>query len=306
MTKHLLALFSLCSCAMVARAASDFGLSEVAPGIFVHQGKIEERTPGNMGDQANIGFIVGSKCVAVVDTGGSIKVGRQLREAIKQTTQTPICYVINTHVHPDHMFGNAAFKDDKTVFVGHERLGRAMAARASNYSNSLARDLGDGAKGSEIVPPQQTVKDRLELDLGGRVISLRAWPPGHTDNDVSVWDGETKTLWLSDLLFLQHIPALDGSIVGWLDVIKQLKTIAAKQVIPGHGPASAPWPDAIAAQERYLTKVLQGVRAALKDKKTIQEAVETVAWDEKDHWRQFENFHRRTVTASYAELEWEE
>jgi quinoprotein relay system zinc metallohydrolase 2 len=304
--KRPLALITLCLLAMSVHAASGFTLNEVAPGIFVHKGKIEERTPENMGDQANIGFIVGAKCVAVVDTGGSIKVGAQLREAIEQTTQTPICYVINTHVHPDHMFGNAAFKDDKTVFVGHARLANAMAARASNYSNSLARDLGDVAKGSEIVPPQRTVKDKLELDLGGRVITLHAWPPGHTDNDLSVWDEQTKTLWLSDMLFLDHIPALDGSIVGWLDVIKELKTIAAKQVIPGHGPVSAPWPDAIAAQERYLTKVLQGVRAALKDKKTIQEAVETVAWDEKDKWQQFENFHRRTVTASYAELEWEE
>ncbi len=286
-----------------------FNLTEIAPGIFVHQGRmVAERTPANMGDQANIGFIVGDECVATLDAGGSMKVGMLLREAIKKTTGKPICYVINSHVHPDHMFGNAAFKGDKVTFIGHDRLAKAAAARNNNYSNSLKRDLGDVAEGSELTPPTQSIKagDTLELDLGGRKLKIQAWPAGHTDNDVSVLDEKTQTLWLSDLLFIDHVPAMDGSIPGWLKVIAELKKIPAKMVIPGHGPATAPWPSAIEPQERYLAKVAAGVRKALKDNQTIQEAIESVAWDEKDNWRQFENFHRRTVTATYAELEWED
>ena len=99
---------------------------------------------------------------------------------------------------------------------------------------------------------------------------------------------------------------MDGSVPGWLKVIAELKKIPAKLVIPGHGPATAPWPSAIEPEERYLAKVADGVRKALKDKQTIQEAIENVGWDEKDKWQQFENFHRRTVTATYAELEWED
>ena len=70
--------------------------------------------------------------------------------------------------------------------------------------------------------------------------------------------------------------------------------------------SAAARPSATEPEERYLAKVADGVRKALKDKKTIQEAIEGVAWDEKDKWQQFENFHRRTVTATYAELEWED
>ena len=303
-----LTLLACASCWALADNA-DFNLQEIAPGIFVHQGKmVAERTPANMGDQANIGFIVGEKCVATLDTGGSMKVGLLLREAIKKTTDKPVCYVINSHVHPDHMFGNAAFKADKVSFIGHERLAKAAAARNSNYSNSLKRDLGDVAEGSELTPPTQTIKagETMELDLGGRKLKIQAWPVGHTDNDISVFDDQTQTLWLSDLLFIDHVPAMDGSIPGWLKVIAKLKKIPAKIVIPGHGPATAPWPSAIEPEERYLAKVADGVRKALKDKQTIQEAIEGVAWDEKDKWQLFENFHRRTVTATYAELEWED
>lgn len=303
------AVMLACTPWFAVASEAPFNLKEIAPGIFVHQGQmVAERTPANMGDQANIGFIVGEKCVATLDTGGSMKVGLLLRAAIKKTTDKPICYVINSHVHPDHMFGNAAFKADNVTFIGHERLAKAAAARNSNYSNSLKRDLGDVAQGSELTPPTQTVKagEAMALDLGGRTLKIQAWPVGHTDNDISVFDEQTQTLWLSDLLFIDHVPAMDGSIPGWLKVIADLKKIPAKIVIPGHGPVTAPWPSAIEPEERYLAKVADGVRKALKDKQTIQEAIEGVAWDEKDKWQQFEHFHRRTVTATYAELEWED
>ncbi len=303
------AVILACTPWFAAASEAPFNLKEIAPGIFVHQGQmVAERTPANMGDQANIGFIVGEKCVATLDTGGSMKVGLLLRAAIKKTTDKPVCYVINSHVHPDHMFGNTAFKADNVTFIGHERLAKAAAARNSNYSNSLKRDLGDVAQGSELTPPTQTIKagEAMALDLGGRTLKIQAWPVGHTDNDVSVFDEQTQTLWLSDLLFIDHVPAMDGSIPGWLKVIAELKKIPAKIVIPGHGPVTAHWPSAIEPEERYLAKVADGVRKALKDKKTIQEAIEGVAWDEKDKWQQFENFHRRTVTATYAELEWED
>ena len=87
-----------------------FDMQEVAPGNYVHLGRhasIEE--PGR-DDIANIGFIVGEKCVAVVDTGGSVRVGMALKTAIRERTQLPICYVINTHVHFDHLLGNRAFR----------------------------------------------------------------------------------------------------------------------------------------------------------------------------------------------------
>lgn len=85
-------------------------VSEVSSGIYYHQGIHEDASEKNIGAIANVGFIIGDRCVAVIDSGGSYLEGRYLRQAIKKNTDLPICYVINTHVHPDHLLGNAAFK----------------------------------------------------------------------------------------------------------------------------------------------------------------------------------------------------
>ena len=182
---------------------------EVAPGIFLHPGLQEDMTAQNLAGIANIGFVVGEKCVAVIDSGGTRRLGEALRAAVRSRTDKPICYVINSHVHPDHVFGNAAFKDEKPVFVGHYKLPPAMAARGHVYANALNRNLGQAAEGSEIVPPTLLVRDTLDLDLGARTLKLRAWPTAHTDNDLTVYDSRTGTLWLGDLLFVGHIPVVD-------------------------------------------------------------------------------------------------
>jgi len=299
------------SCLALAFSASgvladEFPIREIAPGIYVHTGAQQESSPENLGDIANIGFIVGDKCVAVIDTGGSIVIGRKLRQAVLNTTRLPICYVINTHVHPDHIFGNAAFKADHPVFVGHYKLPAAMAARGSNYLHALQRDLGPATQGSEVILPTLTVKDVLALDLGNRELVLKAWRTAHTDNDLTVFDEKTQTLWLSDLLFTGHIPVVDGSLKGWLSVLDELQGAKARHIIPGHGQPDPSWPQALQAESAYLNVLVREVREAIKHHQTMQEAVDTVGLSERDHWLLFDSFHRRNVTAAYSELEWED
>src|SRR5689334_16127670 len=83
-----------------ASAEPAFALENPAPGIYVHYGRQSLANRSNAGDIANAGFIVGARCVAVVDTGGSYATGRALRAAIRLVTPLPVCYVINTHAHP--------------------------------------------------------------------------------------------------------------------------------------------------------------------------------------------------------------
>jgi quinoprotein relay system zinc metallohydrolase 2 len=290
----------------VPAAAVELTVEQVAPGNYVHYGTHEERSPANLGDQANIGFIVGERCVAVVDTGGSLPLGLALREAIRRVTPLPVCYVVLTHVHPDHFFGAAAFRADAPEYVGHAELPRALAARGKFYSNTLRRDLGDLAEGSEVIVPGLLVADRLTLDLGNREVEVRAWPVAHTDNDLTVYDRQTQTLWASDLLFIDHTPVVDGSILGFVQAMQALAALPARAYVAGHGRSPLPWPAVLEAQRRYLERLLAQTRQALRERKTIQEAVEEVGYAEADRWVNFDLFHRRNVTVTYTELEWED
>ena len=294
-------------CLMVATAsasAEPLAVTEVAPGVFVHQGVIAEPAPDNHGDTANMGFIVGVSGVAVIDTGGTPELGRRLREAIAARTDRKPVVVINTHMHPDHVFGNAAFSD--VPITGNANLRDALAARQEVYRQRLADELGeDAAAGIAPVRVDRPVSEEVRIDLGNRIIVMTAYPTAHTNNDLTVFDRKTGTLFAGDLLFVDHLPAVDGNALGWLRVIDSLERVPAVRAVPGHGPAVVDWPGALDAERRYLTVLVEGVRRVLKAGGRIQDAVASVAEDERDRWLLFDAYNPRNVTATFAELEWE-
>ena len=286
--------------------APPLGVAEIAPGVYVHAGLVEDWLPGNGGDVANLGLVVGSRCVAVIDSGGTPQVGQRWRAAIERITRLPVCFVINTHAHPDHVLGNAAFTGPDTRFVASVKFDAAMAARRPYFLNALARDFGVSVAPGTMADPTLTVDGTRELDLGDRIVVLQTWPTAHTDNDLTVYDRTSRTLFASDLLFVQHIPVVDGSLRGWLATMQQLAKIDAARIVPGHGPTLAGGPDAWKPQQAYLEALLRETRAALKARKTLSQAVDTVGIQAATQWQLAERFHRRNVTAAFAELEWED
>jgi len=303
---QIMILLLLSSCANSEVITSKGFLKNVGDGIYVHHGEHLDIDTGYQGDICNISVVIGDKGVAVIDTGGSLKVGQTLHTAIRNITSLPILYVINTHVHPDHIFGNAAFVADKPTFVGHEKLAEAMQLRAEAYQKLNEQYLGEDAKGSEIVVPTVLVKDNIELDLGGRKLTLHAYPNAHTNTDITVIDSKTETLFAGDLLFIERTPVIEGDIKGLISVLDELKTHkSVKQVVPGHGPETKDWVTAINNELRYLNLLLKDIRAAIENDVGLEATMKTAAASERDNWVLFDVANRRNVNMLYPALEWE-
>jgi quinoprotein relay system zinc metallohydrolase 2 len=282
-------------------------VDQVAPGVYVHIGQHKDVEDGYDGDIANIGFVIGSDAVAVIDTGGSYAVGMALKEALRAVTALPVRYVINTHGHPDHVFGNAAFfkPGPPPRFIGHARLPQAMASRGDAWLRNLKTQLGGAADKSTLIPPGETVTDRLTLDLGGRKLTLTAWANAHTNNDLTVFDAASGTLWTGDLLFIERTPAIDGDVQGWLSAIDALKRMPAVTTVPGHGPVTRDKNRALDRERDYLATLLRDVRSSIRQGTDMTATMETAAASERGRWQLFEIVNRRNVNLLYPKLEWE-
>jgi quinoprotein relay system zinc metallohydrolase 2 len=277
---------------------------EIAPGVFAHRGVDGLMNADNEGAIANLGFVVGDDAIAVIDSGGSVREGARLRAAIRLHSNKPIRYVINTHGHPDHVFGNAAFAADGATLVGHANLPQALARRGPTYLANFRRMMGEALIAEvRLTPPTLLVEGETTLDLGNRRLMLQAWPTAHSDNDLTVRDDASGTLFAGDLLFRSHIPVIDGSLRGWLTVLDSLEAQHPARVVPGHG-AVVESGAAFAEQRRYLQTLGDDVRAMIKSGVPIAKAGDAAA-AERPRWQLFDEYNTRNATAAYSEIEWE-
>ena len=286
---------------------AQLNIVEVRPGMFVHQGEHLDIDEGYHGDICNIGFIIGNEFIAVIDTGGTIEIGEELLSEIRNRSNLPIRYVINTHVHLDHIYGNAAFINETPIFVGHENLPKAMQLRKAFYEKLNFDFMGVDPKHSVQVPPTKTVKidEEIFLDLGGRLLKVKAYPEAHTNNDVTILDVNSNTLWAGDLLFIERTPVIDGDINGFIKVLDEIKEDQYSLVVPGHGTPSESPHLAFEKIKIYLEKLRDAIRLAIDNGVGLHEATETLLSDESSNWLLFDVQNKRNINYVYPKMEWE-
>lgn len=286
-----------------ASAAADFPLEQVADGVLVHQGKHASIDDPARGDSANLGVVIGRRCVAVIDTGGSVATGQALRAAVATHTRLPVCYVINTHAHFDHVLGNPAFTDAGATFVGHQDLPATIAASEDYFSERFAAERAGGA--GKLLPARGLwVKDTLSLDLGERELRLSAVPKAHSSADLTVLDVASGTLFTGDLVFMERLPVLDGSLRGWLRWLDATRTLQLARIVPGHGPVSAKWPAGAAPERAYLEAVETQAKAAIKAGSFLEDVVAGAESSPPVGWVLTQP-HARNMSKAFREFEWD-
>ncbi|MFD0555935.1 glyoxylase-like metal-dependent hydrolase (beta-lactamase superfamily II) [Stackebrandtia endophytica] len=190
----------------------------------------------------NCTLIVGERRALLVDTLSGPSQAGLLARRVREVTDLPVIGV-NTHVHFDHVFGNATVATQLgiTDFWAHatvidELSRRPCEARADAYQvcARLAPDIADEVRGVEILVPNQTVDTEVELDLGDRVVRL--WHPGraHSDGDLVIITDDV--LLAGDLVEEGAPPNTNGSdLAGWTRALDMMLPKVTGPVIPGHG-----------------------------------------------------------------------
>jgi cyclase len=214
-------------------------------------------------------IVVGDEGILVVDSGASPSGARSLIQAIRTVSDRPIRYLVDTHFHFDHAFGNGAFGAE-TVVISHEatralfgpdalrgrtyrgfadglpaRVEQLRAQAGAEPAAEKRREIDAQAKALEayrrelatltLVPPRLTFSERASVDLGDREVQLLFLGRGHTAGDVVVFLPRERILCSGDF-FNGYIGYMgDAYVDEWADSLDRLARLDFETVVPGHG-----------------------------------------------------------------------
>ena len=289
-----------------ATKSFSFDLEKVEDGIYVHFGLQEDTNKVNKGDIANIGFIVGDKSILVIDTGGTPRIGEAFYNKIKKISNLPISYIVITHSHHEYYFGTNIIINDLTEIIGHKKLKRSLDANFEFYKNLQlvnTRDQSVKKFNNFKITKFVDVNKNLSIDLGNRIIEIQAWPSGHTDNDLSIIDKKTKTLWTENI-FIKRTPSIRASIKGWKKNLKETSKLDINLIIPGHGPVKEK-NEALKPMLSYFDRLIDNTRKFHEKNFSLSKAIETFPKENKENWLLYNIYHPSNITKVYTELEWE-
>lgn len=288
-------------------------VTEIADGVFVHFGSEGPMTPENQGRIANLAFVVGDT-VAVIDAGVSAAQGQALYAAIRQHTDRPISHLVLTHMHPDHVFGAEIFAEAGASIVANAKLAEGLAMRAETWMQTLPPQIGPGVlTGTAPAPIDRGIDKPTKIDLGRRALWLTPVPTAHTDNDLTILDDLTQTLFIGDLVQSGLTPSIDGSLLGWLAWLEsgpapEQGQIAPKLYVPGHGKIFTEWSQGSAATHTYLSALRDTVEKLVQNGTALSAAVPQTVFAMQPlaaQWMDLDAVTARNAATAYSELEWQ-
>jgi len=263
---------------------------------------------------SNAGFIVGKDYVVVVDSLATVGLTQKFRDEIRKVTDKPIRYLINTHHHGDHIYGNHVFAG--ATIISHDYCRREaieQGIRDPGLMNTIFPDFD--FRGIAITPADITFDKQLTLHMDGREVQLLHFGPGHTAGDIIVYLPEEGIIFASDFIFLYSTPlGMEGSFAGWLRNLDAMANLGAQTYIPGHGPVCGA--EGLNLCRDYLVFVQSEAKKRFDKGMTVDEAAKDIdlgqfkQWPNHERilanlerlWREFRSEDPTTSKLDIAEL----
>lgn len=185
----------------------------------------------------NAGLVISGDDVLIIDSLMSPECGRQLQSYLRQVTDNPVKYLINTHHHGDHSFGNEVFSPPAIV-IAHDYARKQLAERGGEVVDIFTRkweplipDIGR----TRVVAPHISYRDRLDLYAGEHHVELMHFGAAHSKGDTVVYLPQDKILFAGDIFLNGILPPIFGSSSGLIEALDEIEKIDFDIIVPGHG-----------------------------------------------------------------------
>lgn len=237
---------------------------ELSPGVYALLSSVP--------NVDNVGFVVGSRDVLVVDAHISLGMARQIQERVQEVTDKPIRYLVNSNYHGDHTFGNCAFPDE-TLLVQHRKTA-GLVPFMEEEIRFLLPCVGNKPEifeGVTLRRPDIVFDDYLRIDLGGRIVELHHFGPANTPGDTITYVPEARVAWTGNMTGGNLIVALESDAPTYMESIRRFAAeLDVETLIPAHNPISSA--GVLGNYMNYLGFVTLAVRRAVRDGLSLSEA----------------------------------
>lgn len=241
---------------------------------------------------SNSVLLVTDDGVLVIDTREHPRLGQDLIKRIREVTDKPIKWVINSHFHGDHTFGNPAFKAEGATFVAQQETARLMKLvqpkEIARRSDGLLKEHLDPNE-VQLILPDITFENQMTIYLGGREVRLFYLGPGQQPGDTFILFPQQRVLVTPGAFARHSMPnmAFTPSVDNWINLLNQIGAMQDYDVIlPGHGDIAHR--EDVKELAAMLNDEYTTVKSAIAKDMTLQQAQATLTFPQYKDWRNYD------------------
>ena len=252
-----------------------YEVREVKPNVFVWIANDVRDFQGDpqFNRAGTSGFIITSEGVVVVDTTNSPFHARELLYEIRQRTELPVRYIINTSAEADRMLGNEVFVDQQGTFLATNEARAEMRQYQRELAGRLAGDfqLPTRMRGIHPTSPTQTFEGKMVLRLGGQEFKLENWlGQGPLTAEAVVYVPGAKVLFMGGLYENGFVPRIGmKDVKSWIEILRQVETWSVEVYVPRLGPPGSK--QDIANFRQFLEWLVREVANRVQAGKSVDE-----------------------------------
>lgn len=277
----------------------------VTEGVWAIVGEKEQRSPGNLANNATFGLVISEEGAVLIDPGGSWKGAAALHDAIRTVTDQPVTHVINTGGQDHRWLGNGYWQARGAAVIASDAAVEDQRSRGSMQLTALSELIGAALDGTEPAFADVTFADTYTLETGGLTFEVVHPGPAHTPGDAFVWVPAKDTVFTGDIVYVERILGVgdQSSIAGWPAAFEAVEATGAAHVVPGHG-SHTTMEQARADTYDYLTNLRTRIGALIDEGGDIMDApgVDQTAFS---NLEQFEALAGRNAQTAFEQMEWE-